>query len=337
MAGARTETTSVPPTTMAAPRRGLVLGGGGVLGAAWMIGALSVVSDVYGWDPREAEVIVGTSAGSILSALLGCGIGVDTLLNHQRGIIAPGDPQIEFDSDNASGGALPPLPRLGIGSSALLRHTLRHPRRVPPLAALTGLAPRGRGSLSAVADLIRGVLPEGSDWAGHPATWAVAMDYDSGRRVAFGRPGAPPASLPDAVMASCSIPAWYAPVPIAGHRYADGGVLSPTSLDLVAGRGLDEVVVLAPMVSFDYDEPSTVVGRVERRFRRAMTKRVLHEAGKVRRQGAAVTVLGPGREDLEAIGVNLMDHRRRTRVLDTALRTTKEALSSEDGRLPAAG
>ena len=128
-------------------------------------------------------------------------------------------------------------------------------------------------------------------------------------------------------MASCSIPGWFAPVEIGGRRYVDGGTLSPTSIDLLADRGLDEVFVLTPMASFDYDEPTSVVGRMERRFRRAMTKRVLHEAGKVRRRGTQVTVLGPGREDLEAIGVNLMDHRRRSAVLDISLRTTAAALA----------
>ena len=123
---------------------------------------------------------------------------------------------------------------------------------------------------------------------------------------------------------------------IGGRRYVDGGTLSPTSLDLLAGRGLDEVIVLAPMVSFDFDEPPSLVGRVERRLRRAMTKRVLHEAGKVRRQGTAVTILGPGREDLEAIGVNLMDPRRRVKVLETSLRTSAEALAGGDATLPAA-
>ena len=167
--------------------------------------------------------------------------------------------------------------------------------------------------------------------------WAIAMDYESGRRVPFGAPGAPPAKLADAVMASCSIPGWYTPLTIRGRRYVDGGTLSPTSVDLLAGRGLDEVIVLAPMISFDYDEPPTVVGRMERRFRRAMTKRVLRESGKVRRQDAAVTLLGPGREDLEVIGINLMDHRRRGAVLDTSLRTTAAALADATPPLSAAG
>jgi NTE family protein len=313
----------VPP---GGPRRGLVLGGGGVLGAAWMIGALSALSDSLDWDPREAEVIVGTSAGSVLAALLGSGLSVEQLINNQRGIIVPGDPEIAFDPDTASGGALPPRPQFRIGSGALLRRSIRHPRHVPVLTVLAGLAPRGRGSLAAIGDLVRAVDPDGR-WPTRPSTWLVAMDYDTGARVAFGKPGAPPALLPEAAMASSSIPGWYAPLEIGGRRYIDGGTLSPTSIDLLADQGLDEVYVLAPLVSFDYDEPDSVIGRVERRLRRIMTKRALREAGEVRRGGARVTLLGPGREDLEVLGANLMDHRRRTAVLDVALRTTAAALA----------
>lgn len=321
------------------PRRAVVLGGGGVLGAAWMIGALAALEDSYGWDPRRADLLIGTSAGSVLSALLGCDVSVETLVNHQRGIPAPGDPHVDFDPEGSSGGPLPPRPKLGIGSTALLAHAVRNPRRLPPLAVLSGLAPRGRGQLDAVTALVASAVElaaPGATWAPHQATWIVAMDYETGRRVPFGRPGSPPATLAEAVTASCSIPGWYAPASIGGRRYVDGGTLSPTSLDLVAGRGLDEVVVLAPMVSFEFDEPASLVGRVERRFRRAMTKRVLREAGKVRRQGTAVTILGPGREDLEAIGVNLMDPRRRLKVLDISMRTSAAALAGGDATLPAA-
>jgi NTE family protein len=320
----------------AAPRRGLVLGGGGVLGAAWMIGALAALSDSLDWDPREAEVIVGTSAGSVLAAMIGSGLGVEQLINHQRGIAVPGDPAIEFDPDTASGGSLPPRPQLRMGSTSLVAKKMLHPRRVPVLAALAALAPRGRGSLAAVGDLVRNANPSGA-WPAKPATWMVAMDYDTGRRVAFGQPGAPAATMADAVMASCSIPGWYAPLVIEGRRYIDGGTLSPTSIDLLVDAGLEEIYVLAPMISFDYDEPASVVGRMERRFRRAMTKRVLHEAGKVRRRGSSVTLLGPGREDLEAIGVNLMDSRRRAAVLDTSLRTTAAALADITPTMSAAG
>jgi NTE family protein len=316
-------------------KRGLVLGGGGVLGASWMIGALRAVAETYDWDPRDADALVGTSAGSVLAALLGSGLGVDTLVNHQRGVPGPGDPDIDFDPDVASGGPLPPRPQWRLGSTALLARAARNPRKMPPLAILSGLAPRGRGTLDGIGELIRAANPD-HDWAPHPATWIVTMDYETGKRVAFGRPGAPIATLADAVTASCSIPGWYAPTTIGGRRYVDGGTCSPTSLDLLDGFGLDEVIVLAPMVSFDYDEPQSVVGRLERRFRRAMTRRVLREAGKVRRHGTTVTILGPGREDLEAIGINLMDHTRRSAVFETSLRTSAAAIAAGATTLPAA-
>lgn len=306
-------------------RRGLVLGAGGVLGAAWTIGALDAVQEVYGWDPREAEVLVGTSAGSVLAASLGCGVGVDTLLNHQRGVVAPGDPRIHYDHDTASGAALPPLPRPFLGSPRGLVSSALRPLRTTPMMALSTVLPQGRGSIEPVGQLVDSLVPRGQ-WAPHPRTWIVAMDYDSGRRVVFGREGAPAAPLRDAVRASCSIPGWYAPVRIGGRRYVDGGACSPTSLDVVARLGLDEVVVLSPMTSLDYDAPSSVAARIERRFRRLVTKRLIGEVKKVSAAGARVTVLGPGAEDLEGIGANLMDPRRREQVLATSVRTSRAAL-----------
>ena len=304
---------------------GLVLGAGGVLGAAWTIGALAALREERGLEPRDASVLVGTSAGSVLASFLGCGIGVDVLLDHQRGIVNAEAPDISYDPDRDGGGALPPLPRPGIGSARGVLSTALRPWRVTPMGALSSVLPQGRGSLAPIGTLVDAVCPRGA-WAGHPQTWIVAMDYDSGRRVVFGRDGAPHASLRDAVMSSCAIPGWYAPVRIGGRRYVDGGACSPTSLDLVAPLGLDEVVVLSPMTSFDYDEPTTLAGRMERRFRRVVTRRLVGELRKVTATGTKVTVLGPTAEDLSVIGANLMDPSRRTRVLETSLRTSAAAL-----------
>lgn len=127
-------------------------------------------------------------------------------------------------------------------------------------------------------------------------------------------------------MASCAIPGWYQPVTVNKRRYVDGGVCSPTSVDLVAKLGLDEVVVLSPMTSLRYDRPVTVAARIERRFRRLSTKRVIAEVKKVAATGTKVTLLGPGPEDLAVIGANMMDPRRRTQVLETSLRTSRESL-----------
>jgi NTE family protein len=314
-------------------RRGLVLGAGGVLGLTWMIAALSALEAEEGFDARDVEVCIGTSAGSVLAALLGCGVGVDVALRHQQGIPAPADPDISWDYDRDSGGAVPPRPGFGIGSPRLLLEAARHPRRVPPMAAFSAALPRGRGTLlplHRMVELVSEPLP-GGGWPAAPSTWIVGMDYAAGTRTVFGRGGAPPATLADAVTASCAIPGWYMPVVIDGRPYVDGGTLSPTSLDLLVGAGLDEVYVLAPMASFAYDRPRAAMARAERRWRRLVTRRVLADAEALRASGTAVTLLGPGPEDLQAIGANLMDPRRRQAVLATALRTSVEALRRGEG------
>ena len=318
----------------ASPRRGIVLGAGGVLGAAWSIGALSAVEAELGWDATAVDCIVGTSAGSVLAAFLGCGVRTQTLLNHQRGIIAPGDPLITYDYEETK--SMPPRPRLRLGSPQPLVRSAMHPRRFTALTAMSSVLLEGRGSLAPLADLVEAVAPRGS-WATHPQTWIVAMDHETGKRVPFGRDGAPAADLVEAVTASCAIPGWYAPVDIGGRRYVDGGVCSPTSLDLVATLGLDEVVVVSPLTSTELDHPTSATAKVERYVRRLVTRRLLKEAEKVRAHGAKVVLLGPGPEDLETIGANLMDPRRREQVLETSLRTTAEALRRAGDGFAAAG
>jgi NTE family protein len=156
------------------------------------------------------------------------------------------------------------------------------------------------------------------------------MDLDTGRRVAFGAPEAPAADLADAVMASCAIPGWYAPVTIAGARYVDGGACSATNIDLLAGAGLESVYVLAPMVSFAMDQPTHWRARAERRWRERVTCRCLREVAKVHARGTEVTVVGPGPEDLEAIGSNLMAVDRRHLVLQTSLITSGRAFADPE-------
>ncbi len=161
----------------------------------------------------------------------------------------------------------------------------------------------------------------------------MLLDYDTGERVPFGRPGARSAALPEAVMASCAIPGWYQPVRIGDHRFIDGGAWSSTNLDLLAGQGLDEVFVLAPQVTFDADAPTQWATRLERQWRNRVTRRVLREADIVHRHGTEVTILGPGREDLEAMGGNLMDLSRRPQVIESSLHTSAVALR-DPGPLP---
>jgi NTE family protein len=316
-------------------RRGLVLGGGGTLGAAWMIGALCALDEEHGFDPRTADLIVGTSAGSILSALLGAGASAQELWRHQQGDPVDTGPLAgrKFDYDNAAGGANPPRPQPGIGSPRLIARSVRHPRRYPGTAVFSAFMPSGRGSLGDIGQMVEDVIPSGT-WSPHPGIRIVAMDYDSGERVVFGRAGAPPIGLAEAVVASCSIPGWFPPARAGEHRYVDGGTISNTNLDIIqadempGGRALDEIYVLAPSAARGYDKPTSMMGKLERSYRHHATRQMLQEVIKVRKEGTTVHVLCPGPEDLEALGANLMDPSRRVEVLDTAYRTVRSNLGT---------
>ncbi len=321
-------------------RRGLVLGGGGVLGAAWAVGALQSIQDVRGIDPRDFDVIVGTSAGSVLGALLAAGTSVAALRDHQFGVPITEGPLAGYawDYETATGGPRPSMPKLrGPGSVKLMASSLRHGLRMPPTAVLSAFMPLGSGSLERVGHLIDAITPM-DEWSPHPNLWIVALDYESGRRVVFGREGAPHVGLAEAVMASCAIPGWFEPVTIGERTYVDGGAWSATSADVAGAAALDEVYVVAPMVSFEADEPGNLLSRLERRWRGSVTRRCLSEVAELEAQGTQVTVLGPGPDDLEAMGGNIMDGRRRLRVLETSLITSRAALESGgSGRLADAG
>jgi NTE family protein len=308
------------------PRRGLVLGGGGVLGAAWMVGALRALEEELGQDAREFDSYVGTSAGSIIAALLGCGVPASDLLAHQLDGHLDAGPLAgyQFDYERDTGGGRPHRPRIAVGSREMLRANLHHLWDLPPTTVLAALLPEGRGSIEAVGSMVGWVRQEG--WTDHPRVCVVALDYETGARVPFGRPEAPAVDLPSAVMASCAIPGWYQPIRIGAHRYVDGGAWSSTNLDLMVGEELDEVYVLAPTVSFVRDAPRQWRTRMERQWRNRVTLRCLRELTRVHHDGAEVTVLGPGEEDLRAIGANLMDVSRRPLVVATSLRTSAEAL-----------
>lgn len=97
----------------------------------------------------------------------------------------------------------------------------------------------------------------------------MAVDYATGRRVAFGRAGSPPARLPDAVAASCAIPGFYRCVEINGRSYVDGGVRSTSNLDALRGEPLDLVVALNPTSSLHVSAPRTIAERVAFELRQA--------------------------------------------------------------------
>lgn len=307
-------------------RHGVVLGAGGVLGFTWSVAALRAWEAESGLDARDADIRIGTSAGSILAALLSLGVSTETILRHQLGTSLPADRNVDWDYDVDGGRTRPPLPKFGLGSPGLLLSVLRNPSRMTPLAAMSSIMPRGQASLAPLARMIERLRDGDTNWPERD-TWIVAMDYLTGDREVFGRSGSPSARLSQAVQASCSIPGWYQPITIGRRSYVDGGALSSTSVDLLAGAGLSDVLVIAPMASRHYDRPTSAIAKLERHWRRSTTRRLLKEIEKVEATDTRVRLLCPGSADLEAMGANLMDHRRRIAVLDTAMHTAGQQLA----------
>ena len=329
---------SVQPGSRQSRRRtGLVLGAGGVVGAAWMTGMLHALQERLPEPLGDADLIVGTSAGSVLTAALRCGVTLDEMTAMQHGDPVPALRNAGVrDLDE---GPLPPRPQLRAGSPRLILTSLLAPHTIHPGVGASAWLLRGRGRHEG----LRATVTALGEYQGHRTagwtpdswadgrTWIVAVDYATGRRVMFGRAGAPVVPLADAVVASCSIPGWYAPAVIDGRQYVDGGVRSSTSLRSVAQAELDEVWVLAPMASVVADRPGRTTERLERRVRRVITRSLLREAEVLRAAGTRVTVLTPGPEDLAAMGVNLMDPRRRRQALDVAMRTSAATLAAAEG------
>lgn len=317
-----------------AGRRGLVIGAGAALGGAWAVGALCALAEVEGFDARTSDVVVGTSAGSVLTALTACGMTPQAMARRLFGGWEegdgeqPGGPLVPHALDQFLTDIPRPLPMPG--NLLLAARTARRPARHTVMTTAAALAPRGRGDLAPVTTLVEEVHGDGA-WPAGPRTWVVAMDFDSGRRVVFGRPDAPTVTLPEAVTASCSAPCYFPPTIIAGRRYVDGGAVSVTNADVLVREGLDEVLVLAPLVTYDDDQPRTAAVRWERTLRRHRTRRLDAEVRRLAATGTTVRVLAPTAEDLALIGSNLMTAGHRRAVFETALRTTSLRLADLGG------
>jgi NTE family protein len=311
----------------------LVLGGGGVLGEAWMSGVLAGMLASGGPDPRDCRGFVGTSAGSIVAAALTAGMAPEALLRDGRNGAArarsrtdegagPGrvggsrDEQRQegwsgaltdalvgaVDAARGLGGAAAaPVASIAISTTAFGGALLR-------AAALRGVRPGTRS----LEELRRAVERSRARWDGR--LLIAAVEARSGRRVMFGSPAAPAVSVATAVLASCAIPGVFEPVRADGRTYVDGGVWSPTNMDAASVSRGDRVLCLNPTGSLraSMGAFAGAVGPFSRGVSRG-------EALALRHRGADVATIRPDRHVAEAMGANLMDPRRRGEVIDAAL------------------
>jgi NTE family protein len=196
-----------------------------------------------GWHPNDAEVIVGTSAGSFVSSTIRAGdLSIDSIVRPHEGReqVAERIRKQLFQRQRPAGvvrwvrrGLLPGLRNPGV---TLLLGS-------PALHHAGGIADWVVEQTGAMAD----------EWPDR-ATVIVAYDIADNSRVAFGTVDAPDVALKDAVAASSAVPVIFNPYEIDGHYYVDGGIVSGTHADLLLGNSdpLDLVLVLAPMAA---DEP----------------------------------------------------------------------------------
>lgn len=250
-------------------QRAVVLGGGGVAGVGWEAGLLTGLRE-QGVDLGGADVIVGTSAGSIVGSYVASGHDPATVLDRMNdaGTRAP---QVAVDMDRV------------MAAMAITFDETRDP--------LEARAEVGRLALEAAPDHstdqrdngVRELVP----WPEWPQRrlLVTAVDTADGAFTVWDAASGVP--LPDAVASSCAVPCAFPPVTINGRRYMDGGVRSVTNADLAAGA--DTVVVIEPMA---HVMPRTAL------------ERELAALG----EAAEVVTVGPDAASAAAFGVDVLDH-----------------------------
>ena len=217
--------------------RALVLGGGGASGNAWVIGVIAGLFEA-GLDVTEADLIIGTSAGSTAAAQMTSATPTELL----AGILSAEPPQDRSDQSR------------------------RRPVPIGPAADHMEMMNAIIGAAEDAADMRRRMgaaaleTDEGSD--GSSATkWRLpsppraaqlvlaatrmlipAVDADSGEPVVFDRRSG--VDLVDAVAASSSNGFGVPPYSIGDRRYIDGGYRRNENADLAAGYA--RVLVLSP-------------------------------------------------------------------------------------------
>ncbi|MGI8902213.1 MAG: patatin-like phospholipase family protein [Solirubrobacteraceae bacterium] len=296
---------------MVSPPDVLVLGGGGVLGEAWMMGVLAGIEDATGFDLRRCEYFVGTSAGAIVAAHLIAG-------NAPRRPSTPGtelEPAGPEPVGRLAGAALATVRRSGslaLSASAPLAPlalAVAAPGGALVRAALLRRLPVPQDSLE---ELREKVECSGARFDGRLRVTAV--DRASGRRAVFGDPGAPRASVAEAVQASCTVPWLFAPVLIGDREYVDGGLWSPTNLDAAPAGRDTHVLCLNPAASIAGSH--ALIGVARNVARSAVSL----EALALRRRGAMVQSLAPSPESAATMESSFMNRDPRTRVLAAGYR-----------------
>jgi len=269
----------------------LVLGGGGTVGVSWSIGALSSLADALGIDPAGAHVKIGTSAGSVVAAMLHPGKGLDDQVDYERhaGPSRDGSWATSFDI-----GLLAQIFQLWTSSPSMSAEVARQ------------IGERALRASHKTADEWVAVLRERLGEVEWPPgdVRMTTVDCSSGeRRVWHAGDGA---DVVRVVSASSAVPGLIPPIDIGGSSYMDGGVSSLLNADLVKGIGVTDVLMLAPQAGAGVLAPGAI-------------EDLNRETAELAGDGFRVHALVPG-EGYETIGLNAMDAALRAPAVELGLR-----------------
>ncbi|MEV0236513.1 patatin-like phospholipase family protein [Nonomuraea sp. NPDC050786] len=200
---------------MTSPQYGkaLVLGAGGLVGTAWLAG-LAAGLRREGIDLADADLIVGTSAGAIVAAMLTTGRDLADVA------VLP--------SPRAGRSGPPDLAAMGQAFAMLVDPTLEpdDKRRRAGQIALAAEAPSEDGHLAGIGSLV------GTEtWPDRPLL-ITAVDAETGEPKVWARGGE--ATLVEAVASSSAFPGTVAPITVNGRRYMDGALRDGVNADLAA-------------------------------------------------------------------------------------------------------
>ncbi|EWT02187.1 patatin [Intrasporangium oryzae NRRL B-24470] len=218
-----------------ARKRALVLAGGGAAGNAWELGLVAGLCDA-GVDVTEADLIIGTSAGSTVAAQI-------TSSTRPTELYAAVLAEVRQPQSRGAGPARRPGPSVSgpsylewsneIIAAAADAFDMR--RRMG--AAALELDTSHGAAASHWRDVVAARLP-GRDWP-QQRVLITAVDARTGEPVVFDRHSG--VDMVDAVAASTSA---LTPYRIGEERYLNGGYRRSENADLAAGYG--RVLVMSP-------------------------------------------------------------------------------------------
>lgn len=218
--------TDVETTTPTPGTRAVVLGGGGVAGIAWELGVLATLEDA-GVDLGTADLVVGTSAGSVVGTFLRAGAVRGAFEQQLSPLPTTYEEPVAVDAGAIEQGF----------TTAVQGATSEQDARAR-LGAAAQQVTAGQSDDDRVATF-RQTLPS-PEWPDRAYAVTVVDAVDGSFRVIRAEDGVP---LERAVAASCSVPFVWSPVRIDGHPYVDGGARSATNADVAAG--FERVLVIA--------------------------------------------------------------------------------------------